>query len=125
MSEFASTHTAIDMKEQTRATVEAAAKLEGQLIFEQSELDSLKQIYGDENVRVRSARARMAELQHQLQTDQRYIRRRWQMDKSGNPKPAATLISTVADYPLSSTTSKARSSLCGHLSPRACPGDPV
>ena len=42
MSEFASTHTAIDMKEQTRATVEAAAKLEGQLIFEQSELDSLE-----------------------------------------------------------------------------------
>ena len=55
MSEFASTHTAIDMKEQTRATVDAAAKLEGQLIFEQSELDSLRQVYGDENVRVRSA----------------------------------------------------------------------
>ncbi len=31
MSEFASTHTAIDMKEQTRATVDAAAKLEGQI----------------------------------------------------------------------------------------------
>ena len=67
MSEFASTHTAIDMKEQTRATVDAAAKLEGQLIFEQSELDSLEQIYGDENVRVRSAHARVAELQRQLE----------------------------------------------------------
>jgi capsule polysaccharide export protein KpsE/RkpR len=68
MSEFASTHTAIDMKEQTRATVDAAAKLEGQIIFERSELDSLKQVYGDENVRIRSAQARVGELQRQLDT---------------------------------------------------------
>lgn len=68
MSEFASTHTAIDIKEQTRATVEGAAKLQAQIIFEQSELDSLRQIYGDENIRVRSGRARLGELQHQLRT---------------------------------------------------------
>jgi len=67
MSEFSSTHTTIDIKEQTRAMVDAAAKLQGQLIFEQSELDSLMQIYGDENVRVRSARARVAELQRQIE----------------------------------------------------------
>jgi capsule polysaccharide export protein KpsE/RkpR len=66
MSDFASTHTTIDIKEQTRATVEAVARLRGQLIVEESELDSLKQIYGDENVRVRAARARMADLQHEL-----------------------------------------------------------
>jgi capsule polysaccharide export protein KpsE/RkpR len=67
MSEFASTHTAIDMKEQTRATVDAAARLEGQVIFEHSELDSLRQVYGDENIRVRSAQARIGELQRQLE----------------------------------------------------------
>ena len=98
MSEFASTHTAIDMKEQTRATVEAAAKLEGQLIFEQSELDSVRQVYGDENVRVRSARARVGELQRQLEmisgTSTPLVK-----DKSGNPNSAATLDRTVADYP--------------------------
>jgi capsule polysaccharide export protein KpsE/RkpR len=98
MSEFASTHTAIDMKEQTRATVEAAAKLEGQLIFEQSELDSVRQVYGDENVRVRSARARVGELQRQLEmisgTSTPLVK-----DKSGNPNSAATLDHTVADYP--------------------------
>ena len=66
MSEFSSTHTTIDIKEQTRATVEAAAKLQAQLIIEQSELDSVKQVYGDSNVRVRAARARMAELQREL-----------------------------------------------------------
>jgi uncharacterized protein involved in exopolysaccharide biosynthesis len=98
MSEFASTHTAIDMKEQTRATVEAAAKLEGQLIFEQSELNSLEQVYGDENVRVRSAHARVDELQRQLEmisgTSTPLVR-----DKTGNPDSAATTDRTVADYP--------------------------
>ncbi len=66
MSEFASTHTTIDIKEQTRATVEAAARMQAQLIVEQSELDSLRQVYGDENVRVRSARVRIADLQREL-----------------------------------------------------------
>lgn len=67
MSEFASTHTTIDIKEQTRATVEAAARLQAQQILAQSELDSLRQVYGDENVRVRSARVRIADLQRELE----------------------------------------------------------
>lgn len=66
MSDFSSTHTTIDIKEQTRATVDAASKLEAQLIVEQSDLDSLKQLYGDENFRIRAARARIAELKKQL-----------------------------------------------------------
>lgn len=66
LSDFSSTHSTIDMKEQTRATVEAAAKLQAQVIIEQTELDSLLQIYGDENVRVRAARARIAGMKNQL-----------------------------------------------------------
>lgn len=66
LSDFSSTHTTIDIKEQTRATVDAAAKLEAQLIVEQSDLDSLKEIYGDDNFRIRGARARIAELTRQL-----------------------------------------------------------
>lgn len=66
LSDFSSTHTTIDIKEQTRATVEAAAKLQAQLIVEQSELDSLKQIYGDENYRVRAGLARIVDLKKQL-----------------------------------------------------------
>jgi capsule polysaccharide export protein KpsE/RkpR len=46
--------------------VEAAARLQGELIAVQSELEGLKQVYTDENVRVRSARARMDELQKKL-----------------------------------------------------------
>jgi len=65
-SQFASKNTAVDIKEQGRAMVEAAATLQGQLIAAQSELEGLKQIYTDDNVRVRSVRARIGELKHQL-----------------------------------------------------------
>src|SRR5882757_35341 len=67
LSDFSSKNTTIDIKEQTRATVDAGAKLEGQLIAGESELDSLRQIYGDQNVRVRAAGARIAILQRELQ----------------------------------------------------------
>jgi uncharacterized protein involved in exopolysaccharide biosynthesis len=66
-SQFASKNSAIDIKEQGRAMVEAAAALEGQLIAAKSELESLKQIYTDNNVRVRATQARIAELQNQLE----------------------------------------------------------
>jgi uncharacterized protein involved in exopolysaccharide biosynthesis len=66
-SAFASKNTALDIKEQGKAMVEAAAILRGQLIAAQSELQGLEQIYTGNNVRVRSLRARVAELQNQLQ----------------------------------------------------------
>jgi capsule polysaccharide export protein KpsE/RkpR len=47
--------------------VEAAAALQGQLIAAQSEFEGLKQIYTDNNVRVRSVKARIDELQIQLE----------------------------------------------------------
>jgi capsule polysaccharide export protein KpsE/RkpR len=65
-SEFASKNAAIDIKEQGKATMEAAAVLEGQLIAAQSEREGLRQIYSDENVRVRAVGARIAELQKRL-----------------------------------------------------------
>jgi capsule polysaccharide export protein KpsE/RkpR len=67
LSDFSSKNTTIDLKEQTKATVDAGAKLEGQLIAGESELSSLRQIYGDQNVRVRAAEARNAILQRELQ----------------------------------------------------------
>jgi len=67
LSDFSSKNTTIDIREQTRATVEAGAKLEGQLIAGESELDSLRQIYGNQNVRVRAAEARITILRRELQ----------------------------------------------------------
>ena len=64
---FSSRNTAIDIKEQGKSMVEAAATLQGQLIAAESELEGLRQIYSDNNVRVRSVRARIAELKHQLE----------------------------------------------------------
>ena len=65
-SQFASKNTAIDIKEQGKAMVDAAATLQGQLIAARSELEGLRQLYADGNVRVRSAQARVAELEDQL-----------------------------------------------------------
>ena len=79
LSQFSSTHATIDIKEQTRAMVDAAARLQAQLIVGQSEVDSLRQIYGDGNVRVRAAEARVAALQGQLV----------KMSGSSAPLPAA------------------------------------
>jgi uncharacterized protein involved in exopolysaccharide biosynthesis len=65
-SEFASKNTAIDVPSQGKAMIEAAATLEGQWIAAQTELESLKQIYADNNVRVRATQARVEELRRQL-----------------------------------------------------------
>jgi capsule polysaccharide export protein KpsE/RkpR len=65
-SKFSSKTAAIDIKEQGRAMVEAAAILQGQLIAAESELKGLEAIYTANNVRVRSVQARITELRSQL-----------------------------------------------------------
>lgn len=65
-SQFASKTGAIDIKEQGKAMVEAAALLEGQLIAAQTELQGLRQIFTDNNVRVRALKARVNELELQI-----------------------------------------------------------
>jgi uncharacterized protein involved in exopolysaccharide biosynthesis len=66
-SKFASQNTAIDVKEQGRAMIGAAAELEGQLIAAQTQLQGLQQIYTPGNVRIRSMQARIDEYRRQLQ----------------------------------------------------------
>jgi uncharacterized protein involved in exopolysaccharide biosynthesis len=66
LSQFSSVNTTLDIKEQTHAMVDAGAKLQAELIVGESELHSLDQIYGSENVRVRAARARIAVLKSEL-----------------------------------------------------------
>jgi uncharacterized protein involved in exopolysaccharide biosynthesis len=83
-SQFSSKNTAIDIKEQGKAMVEAAATLQGQLIAAESEYEGLKQIYTDNNVRIRSVKARIDELKHQL-------------EKLGGKGESATTISDQPD----------------------------
>lgn len=66
LSQFSSNNNAIDIKEQVHAMVDAGARVQAELIVEQSGLQSLRQIYGDGNVRVRESEARIASLQAQL-----------------------------------------------------------
>jgi uncharacterized protein involved in exopolysaccharide biosynthesis len=64
--QFSSTNTTVDIPEQAKAMVEAAATLQGNLIVAEADLKSLKQIYEDQNTRVLSAQSRAAELRRNL-----------------------------------------------------------
>lgn len=66
LSQFASKNSTIDPQQQGKAMVDAAAQLQGELIAKQSELKGLAEIYTAQNVRVRSAQARVTELKRQL-----------------------------------------------------------
>lgn len=65
-SQFASKNTAIDIQEQGKAMIEAGASLEGQLIAAQTELEGLRQIFTNNNIRVRETQARVDEIQRQI-----------------------------------------------------------
>jgi uncharacterized protein involved in exopolysaccharide biosynthesis len=66
LSQFSSRNATMDPQKQGEATVEAAGKLQGELIAAQSELSGLKAQYTDDNMRVREVRGRIDELQRQL-----------------------------------------------------------
>lgn len=66
-SQYASKNATLDVPEQTRAMVESGAILQAQVIAAQSEVEGLQQIYTPNNVRVRTAQARLDELQRKLQ----------------------------------------------------------
>lgn len=66
LSDFSSKNSAVDIREQTRAMVDTGARVEAELLVEQSGLQSLRQIYGDNNVRVKETEARIASLQRDL-----------------------------------------------------------
>jgi uncharacterized protein involved in exopolysaccharide biosynthesis len=98
-SHFASESGAIDIKEQSRAMLGVAGTLQGQLISAQSELEGLREIYSDTNVRVRTQKARIAELQEQL----RKVGGKGQA-AAGPDTPAAELYPSIRKLPLLGVT---------------------
>jgi uncharacterized protein involved in exopolysaccharide biosynthesis len=66
LGQFSSRNATLDYQRQGEATVDAAARLQGELITAESELSGLKAMYTDDNVRVRDVTARIGELQSQL-----------------------------------------------------------
>ncbi len=65
-SQFASANATLDVPAQGRAMLEASTQLQGQLIAAETELQGLRQIYTDNNVRVRETQARIDEIQRQI-----------------------------------------------------------
>ncbi len=66
LSRFSSNSTAIDIREQMRAMLDASARVQAELMIEQSQQQALRQMYGDGNVRLHESEARIASLQAQL-----------------------------------------------------------
>ena len=95
-SEFATKNTALDIPTQGKAMIEAAATLEGQLIATQTELEGLKQVFADGNVRVRSTQARVDELRRQLEKN---LGSKSDAPGTGNGQNQASLYPSIRELP--------------------------
>lgn len=66
LAQFSSKNSTLDIQQEGKAMLDVAANLAAQTIAAQSQLEGLRQIYTDNNSRVQSLKARVAELQKQL-----------------------------------------------------------
>jgi uncharacterized protein involved in exopolysaccharide biosynthesis len=66
LSQFTSKNSMVDPQNEGRAVMDAAARMQGELIAGETQLKGLQQIYSDDNIRVRTLKARIAELRSQL-----------------------------------------------------------
>jgi len=66
LSQFSSKNTIMDPQSQGRTMMDAAARIQGELIAAGAELKGYQEIYSDDNVKVRTTKARIGELQAQL-----------------------------------------------------------
>jgi len=67
LAQFSSKNNTLDIQTEGKAMLDAAGTLAGQLVAAQSELEGLRQIYTDNNARVRALSGRVAELRKQLE----------------------------------------------------------
>ncbi len=67
LAQFSSKNNTLDIQQEGKAMLDAAGTIAGEMIAAQSQLEGLRQIYTDNNSRVRSLNARVAELRKQLE----------------------------------------------------------
>ncbi len=67
LAQFSSKNSTLDIQEEGKAMLDAASTVAGEMIVAQSQLEGLRQIYTDNNSRVRSLNARVAELRKQVE----------------------------------------------------------
>jgi uncharacterized protein involved in exopolysaccharide biosynthesis len=65
-AQFSSQNSTLDIQTEGKAMLDAAGTLAGQMMVAESELEGLRQIYTDNNPRVRALNARVVELRSQL-----------------------------------------------------------
>jgi uncharacterized protein involved in exopolysaccharide biosynthesis len=66
LAQFSSKNNTLDIQQEGKAMLDAAGTIAGEMITAQSQLEGLRQIYTDDNPRVRSLNARVGELRKQL-----------------------------------------------------------
>jgi uncharacterized protein involved in exopolysaccharide biosynthesis len=66
LSRFSSKNAVMDPESQGHSMMDAAARVQGELIVAETDLKGFQEIYADDNIKVRTARARIGELQAQL-----------------------------------------------------------
>jgi capsule polysaccharide export protein KpsE/RkpR len=89
LAQFSSKNGTLDIQQEGKAMLDAAGTIAGQMIAAQSELEGLRQIYTDNNSRVRALNARVAELRKQLE--------KLGGGQAKNAEPAATPSGPSAD----------------------------
>lgn len=67
LAKFSSKNSTLDIQSEGKAMLDTAGSLAGQLIAAQAQLEGLRQIYTDNNPRVRALSGRVAELRNELQ----------------------------------------------------------
>jgi capsule polysaccharide export protein KpsE/RkpR len=67
LAQFSSKNNTLDIQQEGKAMLDAAGSIAGEMIAAQSQLEGLRQIYTDNNPRVRSLNARVGELRKQLE----------------------------------------------------------
>jgi len=90
LSQFTTKNSMVDPQNEGRAVMDAAARIQGELIAGETELKGLQQIYSDDNLRVRTLKARMAELQSEL---------RKLVGQNSDPSVQDTVAGWSAPYP--------------------------
>jgi uncharacterized protein involved in exopolysaccharide biosynthesis len=66
LSQFSTRNAVMDPQAQSRTMMDSAARIQGELIASESELKGLEQIYTPDSIKVRTVRAKIGELQAQL-----------------------------------------------------------
>lgn len=68
LAEYSSQNSTLDVQTMGKAALDAAGRVAGELLAAESQLQGLRQVYSDNNSRVRALDGRVAELRKQLET---------------------------------------------------------